>query len=367
MKLAYGITAARAFIVQMIYFFLPIFLKDIGMNGYQIGILMGAVTITGLLTIFPIGILNDRLKSKKLLAISFIFLALFYLGITIAKSFIILIFVFLALGAANTLSRTSMDTLIFKTKKSNKDLGKYKFAGMIATAAGMLIGAFLLSKFDFSTAFILAGIISIILTFVCNKLPSTTTEIVSLLEYKTRFMKKDVILFTIVFFLSAIHWGAESTSYTLFLKTNLGLGFTDIGWFMAVPVIFLGLTALKVSHILDAKPDFRKLLVLGLFLSGIGHITMTYPNILTSFISRIIHEIGDGIVLLIMMFGMTKLFHVSKIGGLSALFSLITMIAAFIGALIFGPIGENFGYHVPLIATGIISLIAIPFVQYKKI
>ena len=67
-----------------------------------------------------------------------------------------------------------------------------------------------------------------------------------------------------------------------------------------------------------------------------------------------------------MLFGILVLFKKSEIGGLNALFCLVMNIGVFCSALVFGPIGEHFGYHMPLIISGFSSLLAVPLVMYFK-
>jgi len=140
-----------------------------------------------------------------------------------------------------------------------------------------------------------------------------------------------------------------------------------MGLYISIPIFILASVAFLIGRKLSKNPDFNNVLMLGLLLSGAGHIMMTYPEVYFSFIFRVIHEIGDAILLTVMVIGVGHLFKKKDIGGEGALFGLITILAAFFSSLAFGPIGEIHGYHIPLIVSGIFSLSAIPLVyKFKK-
>ena len=77
-------------IFQLTFFYFPIYLNDNGFSGFQIGILMSIFSITGLIILFPAGILNDRFLSRSLLFISFLIGALCYFGILVSNIFIVM-------------------------------------------------------------------------------------------------------------------------------------------------------------------------------------------------------------------------------------------------------------------------------------
>ena len=99
---------------------------------------------------------------------------------------------------------------------------------------------------------------------------------------------------------------------------------------------------------------------MALLVSGSGHILMTWPVLPWSFAMRALHGFGDGLILMETYTTMARLFHVDRIGGNSSLIALTTTLGVFVGSLIFGPLGATFGYQVPLIISGAISLALLP-------
>jgi len=349
---------------QLTFFYFPIYLKSIGFTGFQIGILMSIFSITGLLMIFPVGILNDRVISRNLIIASFIIASICYSAVIITDIFGLMIIIFFFIGLFANLSSTSINSLIYKTIEHSKAraLGNLTFWRSLGSAFGIIISSFILIKLQFYYLFIFTAILSIILALFSLKLPKTKTKFVSLIEYKTNFFRKEVLLFASIMFLNAIHWGAEQTSYSLFLKTNLSLGWIGMGLYMSIPIFILAFVAKKMGIKLSKKKNFNNILMTGLFFSGIGHMLMAITPLTISFLFRILHEIGDAMIMVVMMVGVAKLFKKENIGGESALFGLTTIISVFIFSMIFGSLGEHYGYHIPIFVSGITSLLAIPLV-----
>lgn len=72
------------------------------------------------------------------------------------------------------------------------------------------------------------------------------------------------------------------------------------------------------------------------------------------------HGFGDGLIFIEIYTTISRLFHVDRVGGNSSLISLTTTLGTFAGSLLFGPIGAAWGYHLPLIISGAISLALLP-------
>jgi len=356
---------------QSLYFsallYFPVYLAGIGKSGIEIGFLFALSSITALVLIFPMGIMNDKILSKKLFIASFIIIGMSYLLASLSELSIVLIFAFILFGLGSNLSTASLDSLYYKCVRKNmeRSAGIYNFSSALGSASGIVLTGFLLVRYDFRFFLIVAGGVFLLSSILGLRLPRTETKIVSLPEYWKNFKSEEVIIFAGIMFLYAMHFGAENTSYTLFLKNNLGLGFAGMGIYMAIPILILSVLSLKIGRMLE-KINMKNLLSFGIVLSGIGHILMTIQNVPVSFFFRIIHEIGDATVLVILVFGISKLFKRSHVGGLNGLFTLVITIAVVLGSLIFGPIGETFGYHIPLIVSGIIMLTALPLVVIQK-
>ena len=163
-----------------------------------------------------------------------------------------------------------------------------------------------------------------------------------------------------------MHWGAEHTSYALLLKNNLSLDQITIGWYIGTAWIFYGVFIYFTSLSIDKDQFLSKTLYIGLILSGLGHILFIYPDIFYSYFFRLIHELGDAAIYMFLFLGIHKHFPSERIGGTSGVILTATIAGRFLGSLIFGPIGDIFGYHYPFIISGILTLLCI-IIAYKYV
>lgn len=349
--------------ITALAFFLGIYLVEINFSGIQIGIIFAISAISRLLTILPSGISNDTRKSKNLIAISLIFLALSYLGLSIYTTFLSVALLFFLQGLGTTLYIASSESLFYKLT-NREDIGNkigiFQGLNYILIAAGMVAsGYFLQAGVSFHTIFIsiaaafgLMAIISLII------LPKNQTTKLEIAHYQKDILRPKVLIFMLILFLFAIHFGAESTSYGLFLEKHLELTKLQIGLYMGTAIFIMGPTAIFIGYKLK-QFKAKNILIFGLLFSGLGHILMTINQPTISFAFRVLHEIGDTGIFFFMYYGIKQLFDMERIGGNSSTFSLVMTIGASLGALIFGPMGSAYGYNIPLIVGGGISLIAL--------
>src|SRR3989338_961357 len=343
-------------------FFLGIHLTNIQLSGYQIGILFAISTITSIITVLPSGFSNDRVKSKHLIVIALILLGIEYLGLGLSKNFSIFMLLFLIGGIGETIYNSSIDSLFLKSTNNEKisqkistyNIFRFLFIGLGIITAGSLLQI----DIPFQKLFLGVATLFFIGAIVGNfLLPNNAVFKIDLNSYKEDILQKKVIFFLLIMFLFAIHFGAETTSYGLFLKNNLGLNSFQTGLYMGIAIMTMALTSYLIPRTLK-KWKVKYVLLFGLFVSGSGHILMTLKQAMLSGFFRIYHETGDAAMFFFLYYGMSKLFVTEKMGGSTGVFQLATTLGATIGALIFGPIGSIYGYHMPLIISGCTTLIA---------
>jgi predicted MFS family arabinose efflux permease len=195
------------------------------------------------------------------------------------------------------------------------------------------------------------------MALISRILPKTVTTQFELLKYKSDLLRPKVLFFLLIVFLFAIHFGAENTSYGLFLEKTLGLSKQMMGVYMGAAIFIMGFWAVLFSKLLK-KTQVKSLLFTGLLFSSIGHVFMTLRDPVYSFLFRMFHEAGDAAMFVFFAYGITSMFNIKRIGGNTSMVTFTTIIGATIGSLAFGPLGEKFGYDIPMIATGIVIFIA---------
>jgi MFS family permease len=345
-----------------VFFYLAIILKEFRFSGWDIGILLAMYSLTPLLISVPAGIMNDRIDSRVLISISCIGNGLFFAGLIFTKSFLPLLILFLLGGASNNFLFVSLQALALKItgeEKKGEKLGAFQGYAFMAYAMGLLAGGWLMTA-GFSMQLLICGAALYgVLALYSMSLETTMLVNINALEYIKDFRSRDVIIFCLIYSVFAFHWGSEASSLSLFLAGQFSFSKYQIGLFMALPICFLGLSAVITGRIADLnRVDPRKFIVTAFLMSGLGQLLMVVPEVHISMLMRIIHEAGDGIAGLFFAIGLTRLFESSKLGGLSSMATFTNILASSLGALIFSRIGELYGYQYPMIAGGISALVA---------
>ncbi len=352
-----SVKAIYGFIYSLFWVFVPIFLAEQGFSGYHIGLFIGIANFMAIITTLPAGIANDRIKSKKMILYAIIFSSLYYVGLLTITNAIILAFVFICGGLGRNLFNVSIDSLAYRSldrKKTPTQLGKYVSFVVFAEIIGFMIGGNIINSYGFDNTLKVIIIMLIITGFASLFLPITHTFKFKLFEYKKDIFRKEVLMFIAVVFLFTLHYGAEATSYSLFLKTRFALNMGEIGMFIGGAVIFLALSALYYSKKIARGFDPKYVFYIGLIFSGIGHVVFALQqDVIFAFIIRCIHEWGDGAMIFSIFYGIVRIFKIERIGGNASFITFTQILGSSVAAFIFGPVGEYFGYNVPLFITGI--------------
>jgi MFS family permease len=350
-------------VVSCIYFLLPLYLKgNLHFSGGQIGLLYGVLSLNAILVSFPVGVIGDRYPARILTRVGLVATAASLWALALVGSFWPFLAVFLGFGLSIQLFRLSLDTLLFKEDQGDtpRRLGQYNAMRMGGMMVGVFLGGAAYYWLNFTVTLKLLSLGLLLLIWPTVRLPLTRGVRTALFDYGRDFLAAPVLFFVSWLFLFTLHWGAEATSLALFLKHNLGLSPLGVGIYMAGEFGVVGLTAYIYGRFWAGRLKPLTFLALALIFSGIGHICMTYPVLFWSFAWRALHGFGDGLILMETYTTITRLFHVDRIGGSASLISLTTTMGVFAGSLIFGPLGAAYGYQMPLIISGAISLALLP-------
>lgn len=354
-------------VTSMTYFFLAVFLRDqLGFSGTQIGALFAAHAIAGVVSVLPAGLGNDRVTSRALVAIGLAAQGLAFMLMGTVKTFPIFFAVFVGYAISFHLYRLSMDMQVLKTREGGKVPRRvvvFQTLRFFGLTTGTAAAGYMIASLDFSRMLIAVGLVSVVLAVAAKVLEPTPIGKVSLRDYKADISRPRVLLFAGWFFLFASHWGAEHTCYGLFLSKNLGLGWIGMGWYMAgefFAIVICYAALIRLRPIFD-RAAIKWMTIAGLIASGIGHLGMPVSSPWVSGAFRMLHGAGDGLITIVLYLGIAKLFHVERLGGNAGFINLAAMAGMVSGSLIYGPMGERMGYHVPIIVSGVLILaLAVP-------
>ncbi len=359
-----GLMGAVGLATAVTFFYLAIYFKEnLGFSGAEIGVLFSVHAVTGLLVTLPAGLANDRLNSRTLVAVSLVFHAVSLAGMAVVRSFWPFVGVYLVWGLASGLFRLSLDVQVLKTdtgERTGSRIGLYQACRFGGMGIGLLLTGYVLSRHEFEDLLVMAAAACLALVLPAFRLAPTRVGRVRWSDYRADMRDPRVLFFAGWLFLFASHWGAEATAYGLFLRENLHLSMSGIGRYMSGEFVAITLTLLLFGrHLRDARV-MRAFAVAGLVASGIGQGGTVFEPLAVSVAFRSLHGVGDGLMFLVLYFGIARLFAAERLGGNTGFISMATMLGYVVGSLIYGPLGEQCGYHLPLAISGAITLLLAP-------
>lgn len=364
------VRSMRIFIHNLMRLFLPIYLVGNGFNGWQIGLLLGLSSLAGFISCLPAGIGNDRVASKKIILYALVLSIVYYVGLLTLPSFLFLIVFFMIGGFGENLFNVSSDSLVYRIinkERSSSALGKYVAFINLAGVLGLIVGGDFINTYGFKNIILFILILLGMLAIISFMLPMTETFKFKFTEYKKDIFRKEVLVFLAVVFLFTFHYGAEATSYSLFLKERFALDLKGIGLFIGLCAAWISVAALFFSWRIEKGLHARYVFYFGLLVSGLGHILFSIQTeLIPAIIFRCIHEIGDGAMIFSIHYGIVKIFNLNRIGGNTGLIALMQITGGFISATIFGYIGAKYGYWIPLNASGVMMLFALVLLFFSQ-
>jgi MFS family permease len=371
LRIPNGLNFVKNFLLAFTFFFLPLLLFDLGFDGLQIGVLMSSATIVTLFSSFPIGIINDRLSVKYVIIAGMLLESVFFAGLYAFKDFWVIIPFFMAGGLGGNMIETSIRSLTFKAlspERRGKRLGILQLARDGGFGLGMVFGGFMLFALSFSGVLLVSAVAFLVMAFVSYFVVEAKSVRFPLREYKSIILKKGTAIFLLPLFIFGMHWGAEHTSYSLFLREELGLGLIGSGIYMGVPVIVLAIVALVAGLKIDRTGSNKMPFFVGLIVSGIGHVLMAFPVIPVSFLFRVVHEIGDSLTMLSYNVSFSRIFKTDRVAGETGIAYTVITTGGILGSLLFGPLGYTYGFAWPFIISGLLTLVsfAILFLCRKR-
>ncbi len=364
------IAGMQGFISKIAGFFIPLYFDNLGFSGVQTGLYFTFASLATIILSLPMGISSDKKPIAYIFMLSFFLAALSYTGFLFFESFIIFcIFAFLG-SFGNRFFFTGREAMFFKITNKDHPLQAAEFNMVIISLSGLgtIIGGILIFNFSFWPVFLIAAIANLVLMVLSYFIPRTETAIIKLDEYKRELFKPHVLFIVLIFFLSSLHWGAETIAYPRFLRYNLGLDYHEAGLYTGLGFFVVGIGTFLGAFLINKKyiKNLKNLLIISFLLSGVFHILMCFGNVYQSFIFRFFHEIGDGLTLLVFYFGIPRIFKIQTIGGCAAFISLWMSIGAFSSGILFGYIGDNWGNEWPLIISGIVLVIIPIFILIRQ-
>ena len=348
-----------SFLYWMIFAYLPIFLKSYGIRDDQIGLIIGSYSIASLSLMVPIGLFSDRLSSRRLLLISSSLFLFHFLALIVSKKFLlILMTVFLGGFGAGGLIIVLPSLFLKYIGSGEREIAYFQASSCFGYALGPLCGGILINYFPLNTLFYSAILVAIVLIVSVSLLPDIPSSVFLFKDYYKDLKSPSVLMLIVTTLILGIHFGVERTSLSLYMKIKLNVGSFYIGLFFTFIGIWMAIISPPLGYIKGLKKNAFFWLAISLFVSGIFQgitgLTSTYRSFV---LTRLAHTSGDSLMLLEVTLLTSLLFPSGRLGGHSGLLFSIRTGATFFGATIAGIINQQFGYSMPFIISGILSIL----------
>jgi MFS family permease len=349
----------RTMAVTTVAFLAPLRLMQLGFDGLAIGVIVALFASAPIVFAFPTGWLNDRLSMKKVILGGLLAISLALVAVGFVRSVAPMAAVFLLLGVANSALNVSINSLYYKDSTEPDSNRKYgHFIGWLSLGppAGLVLGSVLTRIAGFRTLlWCLAGL-TVLAALSVRGLGQEKFAAVNVREYRFSIFNKRTLLFSAFLVLLALHWGTELTVYGPFLRTRFGLSDSGVALYMAGAYVALALSAFLVGRLKDDPGRNRRFFLMGMVLSGAGLVLMTVGDIRLSFLFRVIHEGGDGLMGAFVVLTISRLFEKKTIGGSAGILTALQTSGHIAGSLAFSWLGFRAGLQVPMIVAGAILL-----------
>lgn len=362
----------RKLTVSSVFFLVPLYFLAIGYNGWQIGIIMSLLALAPLFVSFPTGWINDRFSIAGVVHTALLAECALFLLIAWTRNFALMAILFFFLGMANNALDISINSLYYKDETEmdqNRKFGTYIFWVGLGPAFGVLAGGFLTEYGNFRILMAFFSATTLIVLIFVRRFDHQRFSLVSFREYRSSLIHKKTLLFIVFVFVLALHWGVEGTVYSPFLKKFFGLTRLQISFYISIPLSALAFTGFLVGFVKYNARLNKRLLLFSMFLSGAGLILMVNHNVYVSILFRILHEIGDGGLGVMVTLTISRLFDKKNIGGSAGLLIAIQIIGQMVGALVYSPLGYRYGLQYPFFISGALLLANVAYgsMIFKKV
>ncbi len=366
----HALNFVRKFALTAALFLGPLYFLKLGFSGVAIGLVVSCFAFAPVVLSIPTGWINDRFSMKRVIAAALLAQAALFILIGQARSVAVMAAVFLLLGLANNALDVSIMSLYFKAESAhdpNRKYGIYNFWMAAGSAAGLFVGGILTFLSSYRTLLaVFAGLVAVSL-FAVAGLGEEKFSVVKAHEYRSGILRPRTLAFAVLLFFLASHWGVEGTVYGPFLRSRFGLNDFQLALYMSIAYLGIAFSGLAVSRMKFSAARNRRLFLAGMALSGLGLILMVQGDVRLSFLFRVVHECGDGIMGALALLFIAGLFEKRMIGGSAGFLMAVQTSGQIAGSLAFAALGFRAGLQYPfyvagavLVANAVFGLYAVP-------
>ncbi|AXK18280.1 MFS transporter [Bacillus sp. COPE52] len=335
---------------------LPLFIKEIGGNESQVGLMMGMFTIAAVVIRPIIGGMLDQYGRRSFIIFGLILFGLTMYSYNLASTIVLLAVLRVIHGVTWAVSTTAVGTAItdiIPDSRRGEGMGWYGMAMTIAMAIGPMIGLWVVKYYSFHGLFLLATLLSfmaVILSLI-TKMPFTPQKE----KGKIQLFEKSVLSITVVVFFLSFAYGGITTFLPLFASSiNV-----NPGTFFLVYAIALTIVRPISGKLLDKYGEVFIILP-ALCITILAIVVLTMANGLTGIIiAATLYGMGFGSAQPALQAAMLTIVDPSKRGVANASFFTAFDLGIGLGAILLGFVSQIFGYRILFTASSVSAVIAL--------
>lgn len=354
---------------------LPNYLDEIGL-AWLTGPMQAVLPATALLLAVPMGLLADRFSPRKLaivgLSIFCVFAALVYrVDEGAPPPVAILVAAYFLCGISMVMVGNTIRPLYYKCISGSHQHAKLAFfqaVVMIGFGLGPLVAglAYKLVDWPLSMQFRLALPFGLLGLVVAILMKDSAPMPFSMAAYRKSIVRRPVIIFLVMVFVNALHFGVESVCVSPFVKGGLGGDDFLVGMYFGSIALVLAATAILTMWLRDHATNRRRMWTWGLAVSALFNISMILVGTPWQFFAlRYGHVIADAFMIVASLQIIAAMFPKGRSGGPMGLVSVVQTVGMLFGALMAGAIMQSSGLtrhwqlSLPFAITGVLVLLAV--------
>ena len=326
---------------------IPLFVKHLGGTDQLIGFVVGIFTFSALL-LRPFA--GHALESKGRKIVYLFGLLIFVLSVgsySIAPSILFLFLMRIIQGIGWGFSTTAAGTIatdIIPASKRGEGLGYYGLSGNLALAFGPSLGLFLSNAIPFHILFLICsflGLLAFILAIQIRYKKVEKKEKTESTTFKVDIYEKNALMPSVLLFFVTVTFGGIATFLPLYTAEKHIAG---IQWYLLIYALALMVTRTFAGRLYDKK-GHQAIFIPGAFMIIVAMILLSWlPSTLVLFVAAFCYGLGFGSVQPALQAWAMEKTPINRKGMANATFFSFFDLGIGIGAMVFGQIGDLFGY-----------------------
>lgn len=353
--------------------------REAGLGEMYAGALVGLIGLSTLVSVFPIGLLSDRVCPKKLFQVGQVLLIAFFLLVVHVRNPHLIWLVFLLGGLGSAGSRLILQVIYYKflpEKRRAANVTLYASSGTLGFAFGGLGGG-LLQSVGPAWPFYAGAAISFVVLCLSAALPRTRAQKIYLLDYVRDMIHPKVLPVTVLFALMGLHFGVEQYGFPKLVREELAISSAGMGSIFFVVGLSLGLAIFLIRELFEKRRKHFYFFGMGLFVSGLFQsLTAFADGYWSVLLLRVGHVMGDALIITMAFVVTATIFPKARMGGNIGAFRLINSVGLFGGAAATGFLIQAEGlpaagmlspYRAPFMLSGILmATLGVIFLLFRK-